>query len=301
MDTIRALTHDGTFHADEVTAYAILALAEPGTVPRSFVRSRDPAAIERAGIVFDVGGVCDPARHRYDHHMRDRPLRGDGTPYSSAGLIWRAFGRAMLARLAPEADEALRERVWAALDAEFILPIDRIDNGIGEAGGLSYGTLVADMNPSWDDPAPDETAAFLAAARFAEGALRRKAAALLARLRAERAVLAAARTAADPRLLELPGHQPWQDAVFDHGLPVLFVVYPGRRGSWRIDAVPPERGSFAQRRALPADWAGLSGEDLQRASGVRDAGFVHPARFTGGASSRAGILAMARLALAYGD
>ncbi|HEV7371482.1 MYG1 family protein [Arenibaculum sp.] len=299
MERIRALTHSGTFHADEVTAYAVLALAEPETVPRHFTRSRDPEVVARAEIVFDVGGVFDPSRHRYDHHMRERPLRADGTPYSSAGLIWAAFGRDALRTLVPDAPDGLRERLWAAMDREFILPTDRIDNGIGEADGLSYAGLIADINPAWDDTAPDENARFLEAARLADAALRRKVAALLARLRAEDAVLAAAAAAADPRVLELPASMPWQEAAFEHGLPVLFAVYPSRPGTWRIDCMRPEPGSFGQRLPLPEAWAGLSGEALQRACGIADAGFVHPARFTGGAASREGVLAMARQALAH--
>jgi uncharacterized UPF0160 family protein len=298
MERIRALTHSGTFHADEVTAYAVLALAEPETVPRHFLRSRDPALVARAEIVFDVGGVFDPSRHRYDHHMRERPRRADGTPYSSAGLIWAAFGREALRTLVPDAGESLRERLWSAVDREFVLPIDRVDNGIGEADALSYAGLIADVNPPWDDPAPDEDGRFLEAARFADAALRRKVSALLARLRAEDAVLAAARAAEDPRIIELPAPMPWQEAAFEHGLPVLFALYPSRPGKWRIDCMRPEPGSFGQRLPLPEAWAGLSGEALQRACGVADADFVHPARFTGGAASREGVLAMARKAIA---
>jgi uncharacterized UPF0160 family protein len=294
---IRALTHDGGFHADEATAYAVLALAEPETVPSGFVRTREPELIERAEIVFDVGGVYDPARHRYDHHMRDKPLRADGTPYSSAGLVWAAFGRQALRMLQPELAEQDLEEVWQTVDREFMLPIDRIDNGIGQPEALGLSTLVDDMNPAWDeDGATDE--AFLEATRLTGSALRRKVAAILARLRARQAVISAAEAAEDPRLIELPASMPWEEVAFDRDLPVLFAVYPDRKGRWRIDCMHPEPGSFAQRLPLPEAWAGLSGPDLQRVSGVPDATFVHPARFTGGAASREGILAMARAALA---
>jgi uncharacterized UPF0160 family protein len=56
MATIRALTHSGYFHSDEVTAYAILRQVD-AQAGSSFVRSRDPALIAQAAIVFDVGGV----------------------------------------------------------------------------------------------------------------------------------------------------------------------------------------------------------------------------------------------------
>jgi len=77
----------------------------------------------------------------------------------------------------------------------------------------------------------------------------------------------------------------------------LLVVYPKSDG-WGMQAVPKALGEFANRRDLPAAWAGLSGEDLAAATGVPDAVFAHGARFYASAGSRDGILALARLALA---
>ena len=91
-----AVTHDGPFHADDVFAYAVLRAAV-GDV--QLVRSRDPVVINSADLVFEVGSEDEPAAHRYDHHMRERPLRSCGTPYSSVGLIWRDYGRAALPSL----------------------------------------------------------------------------------------------------------------------------------------------------------------------------------------------------------
>jgi uncharacterized UPF0160 family protein len=35
----------------------------------TLVRTRDAAKLEECDIVVDVGGVYDPAKHRYDHHQ----------------------------------------------------------------------------------------------------------------------------------------------------------------------------------------------------------------------------------------
>ena len=41
----------------------------------SLVRTRDPAKLAECDVVVDVGGVYDPAQHKYDHHqVRKRPL-----------------------------------------------------------------------------------------------------------------------------------------------------------------------------------------------------------------------------------
>ncbi|HSK38440.1 MAG TPA: MYG1 family protein [Arenibaculum sp.] len=299
---VHAATHGGTYLADEVTAYAVVALAEPDRVPGSFRRTRAPEVIARADIVFDVGGVYAPERHRYDHHMRKAPKRPDGTPYSSAGLIWKAFGhaalRAILGAMPGDRPAELLDRVWQQLDQMFFLPIDRIDNGVQGADELSYVTLIDDCNPNWTDAEDDEDAAFLRAAAIAEVTLRRKAARVLAHLLADGVVREAAARAEDPRILELPTNLPWQHAIFEAELPVLFVLYCDPEGLWRIDGVPKERGSRQLRRPLPKSWAGLRDAELQRASGIADAAFVHPARVTGGARSRAGVKAMAQAAIA---
>ncbi len=298
---LRALTHSGTFHADEVTGFAVLRLAEPGLGPPRFARSRDAAVIAGAEIVFDVGGIYDPARGRYDHHMSDGPRRADGTPYSSAGLIWRDFGRRALATVVGEEARPWIEELWSLMDRTVFLPVDRVDNGIGQVDPLALASLVDEMNPRWDETGADEDAAFLAAADLAEGVLRRRALHLLSELKARDAVLEAAARSPDPRLIELPGNMPWERAVFEAGLPALLVVYPDKAGRWRLDCVRPEPGAFAQRLPLPAPWAGLRDAELEEATGVDGALFVHHARFTAGARTRAAVLELARLALLAGE
>jgi uncharacterized UPF0160 family protein len=142
-------------------------------------------------------------------------------------------------------------------------------------------------------------APFQQAAAMAAAVLRRRVDGLRARHAAESAVLAAHAAAADPRLLVLPTGMPWKNVVLARDLPVLFTVSPASNGTWMIDTVPPEPGSFAQRLPLPEAWAGLQGAALAEASGVADAVFVHPRRFVGGAKTRAGAVAMAKKALAY--
>ena len=56
-------------------------------------------------------------------------------------------------------------------------------------------------------------------------------------------------------------------------------------------------GTFANRRDLPAAWAGLSGDGARVGQGVADAVFCHSARFYVSAASREGITELARRAL----
>lgn len=56
------------FHADEALACALLQML-PEYSDASITRTRDYAVLETMDVVVDVGGVYDPAKHRYDHHQ----------------------------------------------------------------------------------------------------------------------------------------------------------------------------------------------------------------------------------------
>jgi uncharacterized UPF0160 family protein len=257
-----------------------------------------------------VGTVYDPAAGRFDHHQRGAPVRPDGTPFSSAGLIWQVYGvRAVAALLVSSGSDDFASAIAAELDETILRRIDELDNGVSSQGAvvddrLGLSRLIGDFNPLWDSPEAASPqggdGAFLEAASLAQGVLRRRVDALRARLAANAAVLAAHAAGEDPRILVLDRGMPWKTAVFSHDLPVIYAVSPAANGNWMIDAMPPEPDSFAQRLPLPAAWAGLEGADLAAASGVRDAVFVHVRRFVGAARSRAAAIEMACLALALG-
>ncbi len=306
------VTHGGKFHCDEVFAHAVLRLALGLRAPGgdyTLLRTRKPPLIEGGDIVWDVGLVFDPATSRFDHHQRGAPLRADGTPLSSAGLVWRVYGeRAVSALLPPEAAQ-FTSAIADTIDATVVRRIDELDNGVSVRGPLvddtlGLASLIGDCNPSWDDPAGSgETAgdaAFVEATALAEGVLRRRVDQVRSRLAAEAIVVGAHAAGEDPRILVLVQGMPWKNAVFAHDLPVLFTVSPASNGNWMVDAMPPEPGSFAQRLPLPEGWAGLQGEELAAASGVADAVFVHLRRFVGAARSRAGAVAMAQRAVELG-
>lgn len=303
----RLVTHGGRFHCDEAFAYAVLRLAlglRAAGQDHALLRTRAPELIEAGDIVWDVGSRFDAASSRFDHHQRGAPTRPDGTPFSSAGLVWQVHGeQAVAALLRPAGAGRYAARIAAELDDTLVRRIDEIDNGVGAGGDpLGLAALVGEFNPAWDDPAAAGPtagdAAFGEASRFAEAVLRRRVEGMRARLEAEAVVLEAHRAGADPHVLVLDRGMPWKNVVHAHALPVLLAVSPASNGNWMLDTVPPEPGSFAQKLPLPQAWAGLQNEALAEASGVADAVFVHLRRFVGAARSRDGALAMARLALA---
>ncbi|MBB4041969.1 uncharacterized UPF0160 family protein [Microvirga flocculans] len=295
---MKVVTHSGTFHADDVFAFSVLREALGAF---SLVRTRDAALIDKADIVFDVGGIYDAARGRYDHHMRDLPRRSDGTPYSSVGLIWRDYGRAALSRLVPGIGEDMRDVVWQDVDTSFILAIDQADNGIASASQGHLALLIEAFNPTWDcTQSYDE--AFLEAADFARGILLRACRQAHAEAKALSLVQAAARQARDSRVVVLDRKLPWEKAVFEDDLrDLLFVIYPNEdRTSWYCRTIPPEPGSFGQRLSLPESWRGLQEEEFSKAAGIEDGVFCHPSGFICGARSRESAIRLAEKAIAAG-
>jgi uncharacterized UPF0160 family protein len=287
-------THSGTFHADDCFAFAILKAALGDGI--TLLRSREAADWQRADVVFDVGGICDPASGRYDHHMRDKPLRPNGEPFSSAGLVWRDYGVRAVRSLCPAVTETQASQVAAMVDAGLVRDIDLMDNGAMAPLPGHFSAVLEDFNPTFAEEDGDEAAAFAEAAQLAGRVLARAIARAHAATLAAGTVAEAARVAADPRILVLDIRVPWEDAVFDLGLTqALYVVRPAGK-QWTVSAVPPERNSFDQRQPLPESWGGLRDGAFAAATGVADATFCHPARFVCGAQSRDGAVALARLA-----
>lgn len=133
------LTHDGQFHADEVTACMMLKTLYPDL---SLVRSRDDSAINNADFVVDVGKVYDPVRNRFDHHQEGCLEYIDDAkwiPLSSAGMVYKKFGREFIKKFYKFDDQADLDDVYKQFYQAFIQEIDAIDNGVKQTdSNLKY-------------------------------------------------------------------------------------------------------------------------------------------------------------------
>ena len=152
--------HDGTFHADEVTACALLVVFN--LVDRDkIVRTRDKHKLATCEFVCDVGGIYDPKQKLFDHHQSN--YKGD---LASAGMILRYLKE---------------ERVISVEENDFfnnslILGVDAHDNGRAsqEAGTATFSHVIANFAPIIYDATPEElSVAFHAALDFAIGHLKR--------------------------------------------------------------------------------------------------------------------------------
>lgn len=301
MPITHLVTHSGGFHADELLSSAVLTRLFPQA---NVLRSRDRQWITPAPdkIIYDVGGDYDGAAQIFDHHQRPSPLRDDGQPFSSFGLIWAHYGRAYLAAMDVPTDDI--EAIHTKFDTKFVLPIDLLDNGAIEpsvAGPLSILTLPAllgSLKPVFDDMSPTaDDDAFFAALPIARSFVEAQIRGLAAKARASGIVLNAIAEAGTSPILELPMGMPYRAALDQTGSDhILFVVHP-RGNDWTLGGIKLSQDTFEQRADLPAAWAGLTDAALEDASGVKGAKFCHNARFIAVADTREAILKMAEIAV----
>ncbi|OLP46957.1 MYG1 family protein [Rhizobium oryziradicis] len=295
------VTHSGGFHADELLSSVILTRLFPDA---KIVRSRAPEWIAPAEdrIVYDVGGLYDADQQIFDHHQRGAPLRDDGQPYSSFGLIWKHYGRDYLA--ASSLPEAHIEAVHTSFDGSFVLPVDLVDNGAlspataGQLAGLTLPALLETLKPVFDETDPQaEDRTFHEALAIARSFVEARISKSAAKLRAEAVVEQAIERAGQGRILELPMGMPFRPAVVKAGADhLLFVVHP-RGNDWTLIGIRRADEGFDLRADLPASWAGLTNADLEAACGVEGATFCHNGRFIAAAKTREAALAMAELAV----
>lgn len=261
-------THDGSFHADEVTACALLLYYH--LIDRSkVVRTRNLSKLVLCEYVCDVGGIYCPSDKRYDHHQSE--YLGE---LSSAGMVWADLKK----RSIVDAD------TYDFLNKTLILGIDAHDNGRVEyeSGVCSFSHVVSNfVCTQYDAPAELQNRAFFEAVDFVVGHLTRS----LERYRYSKScrekVLAA--MSKNHQTLIFDESMPWIESFFDLGgetHPALFVIMPSG-GHWKLRGIPPSlKERMKVRKPLPAQWAGLLDLDLKKASGIEGAIFCHKGRFT---------------------
>jgi len=344
-NTMSVCTHDGNFHVDEVLACCML-LRLPEYMSATIIRTRNPSVIQSCDIVVDVGGEYDPSHHRYDHHQRgfaetlgSPGNRHDRVKLSSAGLVYKHFGRRVLEQTAPRSlpsgSEQL-EQTYFAFYERFIEAIDAIDNGIKQwplaegpplyVQSTTLSARVARMNGAWNQ----EYSLELQNSRFVDAmvVVNREFDEMLlgdivsswlpGRLAVKEAIGVAASSPSSlssqyyPRVLVFMRFCPWRDHLHhieaEEGREgsTIYAVYPENDGHantrWRVQAVNVGPGSFDCRLPFPEKWRGLNGAALiQATGGIPGCVFTHAGGFIAGNDTLDGALDMAAASLAIYD
>jgi uncharacterized UPF0160 family protein len=284
------VTHNGTFHADDIFATATLSILLDGNI--KVIRTRDEKWFKKGDFVYDVGGEYDPARNRFDHHQKGGAgARENGVPYAAFGLVWKTYGEKICGS----------KEVAQRIDEHLVQAIDSHDNGLsihkvdGVVGPYLVESVFGAFRPSWKEGEEYDTP-FLEVVAFAKKFLIRKIKRATDSLEAEIFVKKDYEQAKDKRIVIIEGNYPWDDILMQYPEP-LYVVWQ-RTGMWRVGCVRKEKGSFENRKSLPEAWAGLVDEEMAKVSGVPDATFCHNGRFLAVAKSKEGAIALAQKALA---
>ena len=260
-------THDGSFHADEVTACSLLLLFDQIDRDKIY-RTRDPKIIENCETVCDVGGVYDPKRRRFDHHQID--YQG---AMSSAGMVL----------LYLKEKSIIEPHLYDHLNKSLVMGVDAHDNGVAklEPGTSSFSQVVSNFLPiEYDVSSEVMHGAFFRAVDFVIGHLDRLCKRHHYTLNCRSVVQQAMTQGGNALIFE--ESLPWMENFFDLGgdvHPAQFVIMPSGP-HWKLRGIPPTLAERMKvRRPLPEEWAGLQTKELQKVCGIQGAVFCHKGRF----------------------
>jgi uncharacterized UPF0160 family protein len=258
-------THDGSFHADEVTACALLLLYNLIDKDKIF-RTRDPDLLNRCEYVCDVGGIYDPKIKRFDHHQKE--YTGD---LSSAGMI-----------LIYLKNQAFMDfHLYDHFNNVLVKFIDAHDTGKSEGKNYSFSHVIANFLPiDYNATLKEKNDSFINAVDFAYLHLKR----MEERFFYSRKCMDRVKKAMEPKhkYLMFDESIPWVDSFFELGgesHPALFVIMPSQT-HWKLRGIPPDSNNRMKvRLPLPFEWAGLHTDDLKKVSNIEGAIFCHKGRF----------------------
>ncbi len=260
--------HSGEFHADEVTASALLIhfkLIDKDKI----IRTRDLSHLESCDFVCDVGGIYDPKKRRFDHHQVE--YQGE---LSSAGMILEYL----------RDEKIISDIYFNYLNRVLIRGVDDIDNGRLQPiyGLCTFSTVVSLFVPPEHGIMSDAEleGAFFDALEFVLGHLARLEKKFLYMQKCKEKVRSVMEVMQECLIFEKA--MPWLEAFFELGgesHPAEFVIMPSGR-HWKLRGVPPSfQKQMDVRRPLPIEWAGLLKDDLRKTSGIDGAIFCHKGRF----------------------
>lgn len=260
-------THDGTFHADEVTACALLILFNLIDEDK-IIRTRDLHLLDACEYVCDVGGVYDPSKKLFDHHQAD--YQG---PLSSAGMVLKYLQTVGI----------LKTNEYEFFNHTLVMGVDAHDNGRDPLipGYCSFSHVVSNFTPIRYDCDPEEqNQSFHQALKFVLEHLHR----LWDRfnyMQSCREIIADCMERYRECLI-FEQNLPWLEIFFElqgEAHPALFVIMPSGN-HWKLRGIPPSyQDRMKVRLPQPKEWAGLLDEDLKRVSGIPGAIFCHKGRF----------------------
>ncbi|MDH5442326.1 MAG: MYG1 family protein [Candidatus Nomurabacteria bacterium] len=293
---VKLVTHNGSFHSDDVFACATLQIwldqqGKKYSVHR--VGHTDPL-VTSGDYVFDIGGIYNPETNRFDHHQSGGAgKRANGIEYASFGLVWKHIGLNFGSK-----------RLVGRVD-HFAQAIDATDNGINLFNLNSIGETpfliedaISSFNTGWDEGL-ETYDQFITAVNLAKQILKRLIRKATSDTTAMDIIDKAYQSAENKNLVVID--QPLGRFIIVETLgghnDTVYAVHPDSKGNWSVVGMRADANTYATRKPLPAAWAGLTGSEMASVSGVDDAIFCHRSLFTCRAKSKEGALQLVKIAL----
>jgi uncharacterized UPF0160 family protein len=286
-------THNGTFHADELVACAIIDMLHG---PISLVRTRNTALLEECDLVIDVGCKYDGIRF-FDHHQSDfaASRQYDDVPYASAGLVWLHFGMDVLLDMYGSLPTELLSQAATIIDRKYIQPVDAIDTGFIRPSEQTYhfSQFISSFNftnVNDDNNQMNQFRMVLDTIRsWLFSVITREVQNLQEQQKVQQAV-----DKAEDSILVLDSYLPWRDVVLPFNescepeSKFTHVIFPSG-DSWMVQAVE-------DLYYFPISWRGLTGKQLAKVS-TEGANFCHKAGFIAGFTTREQAIKAATISL----
>ncbi len=259
--------HDGSFHADEVTACALLLLYN--LIDENKIhRTRDQSLIDKCEYVCDVGGIYDPKLKLFDHHQKE--YIGE---MSSAGMVLLYLKDQGL--MQPELYDYFNNVLIKEVDAHDIGKVRP------NSSTCSFSQIIANFLPiEYSSTFKEMHEAFTDALHFTFGHLSRMQRRYFYTHKSKEKVRKI--MLSRKKYLIFDESMPWEDSFFDlegTSHPALFIVMPTGK-HWKLRGIPPDsHNRMKVRLPLPLEWAGLHEEELKKVSKIEGAIFCHKGRF----------------------
>lgn len=292
----KLITHNGSFHTDDIFACATLILMlEKKGEPSEIIRTRDEEIIKNGDYVFDIGGAYDSENNRFDHHQKGGAgKRENGIMYSSFGLVWNKFGEELSG--SKKAKEMIEKRL--------VEPVDAFDNGMNlvelkhEIVPYLIQHMFLSMHLTWQEDKSKIDEMFKKSVEIAKEILGRELIQARDAILAENILIKIYENTEDKRIIILDRKYPYEEILNRFKEP-LFVIFQreDEYKFWEVEAVRDNFKSFVNRKDFPKAWAGKRDDELAEISGVPDAIFCHNGLFMAVAKSKEGAIKLAELAL----
>lgn len=291
IEEANCITHNGTFHCDEVFSTIMFSKLLPEII---VCRTSDLEKANSDQYIYDVGGG------ELDHHQfGGNGERDNGVKYSSCGLVWKKFGKEIIKKYT----EKDIDEIWKMIDKNLIQCIDAGDNGQIPDINVDYrlvqvASIISEFNPNWDEDI-DPDVKFEEAVKLAETVFDNSMKSSISKMRAKSKVDMAINDSKDG-IMTLEKFLPWKEFLLESDSSkaklINFVIFPSNRGGYNIYTVPEKLGSFTSRKLFPKEWAGLKDKELQKVTTVETARFCHNKCFICAVDTKDDALKLAKIA-----